>query len=243
MQILEPVRQPRDFDVGRYSVTRSYLLMRVVIGVVGILLPIVIVVGDVVLDSDDDDFRASISAYYHSGVRDVFVAGLAVTAFFLLTYKVFEVNLDNTLSMAAGLGALGVALLPTSLPDGVDGLTPLQDWLGEGPTATLHFYSAVLFIGSLGVLSFWFGFREGNRAREGRRAHRSPRFWRVFHWSCAAVIGMAVLYMLVTKGFKVGDSHSLLIGETLAIWAFGASWLMKGLELDVLIQPRSRHED
>jgi hypothetical protein len=33
--------------------------------------------------------------------------------------------------------------------------------------------------------------------------------------------------------------NSLLIAETACVWAFGASWLMKGLELDVLLDPGS----
>jgi len=33
----------------------------------------------------------------------------------------------------------------------------------------------------------------------------------------------------------VGEpKKALLIGEAFSVWAFGASWLMKGLELDIL---------
>jgi hypothetical protein len=31
-----------------------------------------------------------------------------------------------------------------------------------------------------------------------------------------------------------GPTRSALIGQTVAAWAFGASWLLKGLELDML---------
>lgn len=34
--------------------------------------------------------RGSLSAYYHSGIRDLFVGSLCVTAVFLITYKMFE---------------------------------------------------------------------------------------------------------------------------------------------------------
>ena len=36
--------------------------------------------------------------------------GLCVTGLFLLTYKVFEHNLDNPLSIVAGIAAVGVAM-------------------------------------------------------------------------------------------------------------------------------------
>ena len=35
-------------------------------------------------------------------------------------------------------------------------------------------------------------------------------------------------------GVLLEADRTLLIGETVAVWAFGASWLAKGLELDVL---------
>jgi len=36
------------------------------------------------------------------------------------------------------------------------------------------------------------------------------------------------------------NTHALLIGQIIAIVAFGLSWLAKGLELDVLLGSRSR---
>lgn len=38
----------------------------------------------------------------------------------------------------------------------------------------------------------------------------------------------------ITELSDWGPSRSLLYGEAVAVWAFGASWLMKGLELDML---------
>lgn len=40
---------------------------------------------------------------------------------------------------------------------------------------------------------------------------------------------------LVISGWP---DKGLLIAEAIAVWAFGASWLMKGLELDVLLGGR-----
>ena len=46
---------------------RSYLLMRTIIGFTGIALPIVLIGGDHLLDSNAPTVRASLSAYYYSG--------------------------------------------------------------------------------------------------------------------------------------------------------------------------------
>ena len=96
---------------------------------------------------------------------------------------------------------------------------------------TIHYVAAAVFIASLAVISFFFGVREGSRApREGRR---SPTFWRWYHWSWAGTIVVALLWIAVTQIVGSPDK-ALLIGEAVAVWAFGASWLMKGFELDTL---------
>ena len=48
------------------------------------------------------------------------------------------------------------------------------------------------------------------------------------------MIAAALLFILVTEVLGTGPSESLLIGEAVSVWAFGVSWLWKGLELDML---------
>ncbi len=220
--------RPVDPDMSRY--VRSYLIMRIFIGALAVALPFLLVLIDG-LGFDGDPFpRDSLSAYYYSGVRELFVGTLSATAVFLVTYKVADRTLDNTLSVVAGFAVLLVMLFPTSPPEGV-GLTPLQELLGVSGVKAVHFVAAGAFIVSLGVISFFFGVREG--AREPREGRRSPTFWRGYHWSCAGAIAAAVVWIVITA--LVGEpSKALLVGEAVAVWAFGASWLMKGLELDFL---------
>jgi hypothetical protein len=232
---LEPVVEtgprpdPADREQTRYL--RSYLVMRAAVGALGVALPVLLVAVDGWGFGGEPFPRDSLSAYYYSGVRDLFVGVLFATAVFLITYKCFERNLDNTLSIVAGLAVLAVALFPTATPKHVDRLTPLQDELGEGVVKAIHFTGAGVFILSLAVLCYFFGVREGKRPpRPGRH---SPRFWRTYHWTCAGVIVAAVAFIAVT-GLVGGLSEALLLGEWVSIWAFGASWLAKGLELDIL---------
>ena len=39
---------------------------------------------------------------------------------------------------------------------------------------------------------------------------------------------------LAAEVFDTGPAESLLIGEAVSVWAFGVSWLWKGLEVDML---------
>jgi hypothetical protein len=216
---------------------RSYLLMRTIIGFIGITLPIVLIGGDHLLESNAPGVRASLSAYYYSGMRDFFVAGLAVSGLFLITYRVFEKSLNNVLSIFGGLGALGVAFFPTDRFEGSTAvLTPLQAKLGEGIVSDVHHWSAGVFLVSLAIISFFFGVQEGRRPqqRPAGRAMLPPGFWRWFHWVCALAVLISVAFVFLFKRQHM-TGHALLIAEIVAIVAFGLSWFFKGLELNILL--------
>jgi hypothetical protein len=116
---------------------QSYRRLRTLVGAVGIALPFVLVLADRL--AFGEPLRDSLSAYYYSGLRDVLVGALCATAAFLITYKVVEPGLDNWLSNVAGIAALVVALFPKRRIDPDGPLTPLQDLVGEGAAAMLHF--------------------------------------------------------------------------------------------------------
>ena len=235
---LSPVREvePRP-DLNTKPVTaryiRSYLWMRVGIGLLGVLLPLVLVFGDELAFHEEPFVRGSLSVYYFSGMRDEFVAILSATGSFLLTYKVAERNLDNAASLLAGFCAALIALFPTGRPSySATGLTRLQEWLGEAWVKRVHFGASVGFLVALVVISFFFGLREGQRPRR-QGTHFSPRFWRWFHWSCTFAMVLALVWIVVTLAAG-WPYRSLLIGEWVSAWAFGLSWLTKGAEWDML---------
>jgi len=238
-QFLQPVTtvHPPPADAGTARYVRSYLIMRTVVGVLGIVLPILFVLVDHVWLNGSPTFRDSLSAYYYSGSRELFVGGLSAIGIFLITYKVAESNLDNTLSVVAGVSVVLVALFPTSRSSDLIGLTALQNRVGESRVAGIHFTAAGLFILSLAVISYYFGKREGKPQPVPSR--HSRRFWRNYHWICAGLILAAFLWCAVTELGDLGPSRSLLYGEVVAVWAFAASWLWKGLEWDMLRRKRT----
>jgi len=240
---LTPVREvePRpdpDTEKGATLYVRSYLWMRVAVGLLGIALPFVLVLIDKAAFHGNPFPRGSLSVYYYSGMRDEFVGILAAIGIFLITYKVAERNLDNTLSLVAGLSAIVISLFPTGPPPYAHvPLTPLQKLVGESTTSWVHYTASGVFLVSLAVITFFFGVREGNRP--ARPGNRSPAFWRWFHWTCTLVMGLALLWIVIT--LSVGwPPRALLIGECVSAWAFGVSWLWKGAELDMLFATPTR---
>jgi hypothetical protein len=225
---------------SRLLYLRSYLLMRAIIGFIGVTLPLVLVVGDHLIGRGVPFVRGSVSDYYYSGMRDFFTGSMFAAGIFLIAYKIFERSLNNLLTVIAGLAAFAVALFPTNRAVPGTPLTPLQDRLGEATVAQVHLASSGVFILSLAVISFFFGLQEGRRTqqRPTGRAMLSPHFWRWFHWTAALLILASVAFLGVTEFQHTYPAHSRFVAETVAVVAFGLSWLFKGLELDILFGSR-----
>jgi len=225
-------------DARRASPRRSYSLARGVVGGLGILLPIVLWAGEPLIDGSWDG-RGSISAYYHSGVRDYFVGTLAVVAVLLLIYKFFQHSLDNVLTWAAGGAALAVAIFPTHVPDGVGHFpTPLQESWGEDFVAGLHYTAAATFFLCMAAMSWLFGRSETQRADRPKLPLLPEHDWkrtRAVHWICAAIVSLMVLLLIATSQVDVFGDQDIWIAESVALIAFGVSWIYKGFELDLLI--------
>jgi hypothetical protein len=188
---------------------RSYLLIRTVVGVIGVLLPLAFILGEAV----------------------------CVVGLLLITYMAGQVKRpDWWLSLVAGIAVLGVVFFPTdrpNLPDGAPlcgtspepaGCSPVQQRLGETPVATIHFVCAAVFILSLAAICFYFAYRE-------QRAGNGGVAW--FQGICGFVIVAAVVLVAVgaVTHWDLGVLTPLYVGEVVSIWAFGASWLMGSRDL------------
>ena len=213
----------------------SYLVTRAVVGILGVLLPVVFVIGESSL-SGSVQVRGSISAYYHTPMRDVFVAGLCVIGFFLITYLSGRTKtLDFRLSLLAGVAVLFVVFFPTKRPDLAadaplcgaasmpQGCSPLQQQLGEPLVAGVHFAAAAIFILSLAWLCFVFA---------DPKREKSPRMRTILR-ACGWVILAAVAWTVVGRllDANIWKLTPLYVGEVVSVLAFGAAWLVKARDL------------
>jgi hypothetical protein len=161
-------------------------------------------------------------------MRDWFSVAVGGSGFFFIAYKITEKNLDNTLSLVGGVCALLIATFPTAPGSGWNKqefpLTPLQQLLHPKPVGYVHVAASLGFILSIGGITVLFGLREKHRR------------WRYFHFACAGVIGLALVWSIALGWFN--DNHPrwcILAGETACALAFSASWFVKGFELDYLL--------
>lgn len=222
---------------------RTYLLIRTVVGFVGVLLPFAFIIGEAFFLRAGVHVRGSISAYYHTSMRDIFVGGLCVVGLLLATYMAEQrKRLDWWLSLLAGIAVLGVVFFPTGRPNLAEGAplcgttpepsgcSPVQQQFGETQVATIHFACAVVFILSLAAICFYFAYRERRAGNTG--AAKLQR-------TCGFVIVGAVVWVAVggLLHWDLGELTPLYIGEVVSVWAFGVSWLTGSRDLWQLVVP------
>jgi len=237
----------RDSGGGRDAAyTRSYRVMRLVVGILGVALPLVFIIGEAFFLRGGVHVRGSISAYYHTPMQDVFVGGLCVIGFLLATYMAGEHRTwDFWASLIAGLAVLGVVFFPTtrsglpadapacgSVPQPL-GCSTVEQALGEHQTAVIHGISAIVFIFFLAVMSFLFATSEVLPKQDPARGGPKPKVFRnpVLFWvhtACALVILAAGAWAFAGAG--IWELTPLYIGEVAAIWAFGISWIIAGID-------------
>lgn len=198
------------------SLVFSYLTLRKVIGILGVALPLVVSIGAWLFFRIG--IQRSISSYYHTGMRDVFVGTLFAIGFFLLSYKGYE-RADNIAGNLGCIFAIGVALFPTT-PD-----TQLTTLVGK-----IHFtFTALFFITLIYFSYFLFTKTDPSRPPSPEKLQRNQ-----LYQSCAYVMGMCMLlivcYNLLPTDMAVWLENYKPVYwlEAIAIWAFGISWLTKG---------------
>lgn len=193
----------------------SYLLLRKLIGLLGCALPFVLAIGAALISGLD--VQASISDYYHTVMRDMFVGILFAIAIFMLSYKGYE-PADDRAGDIACVTAIFVALFPVAPPDP----TPAQEVLG-----TLHYLSAALFFLTLAYFSLVLFTKSDPTIPPTPRKLMRNRVYRICGWTIIACLGLIV----VAGNFSpdpVKRLDPVFWLEALAIIAFGFSWLTKG---------------
>lgn len=197
--------------------------MRRLIGILGIALPVVLVLGG--LMQSEPAIQGSISGYYYTSMRDLFVGSLCAVSLFLMSYKGYE-RIDNFIAKMSGAFALGMVIFPTSMFSGK--VVRVGVFLIDDDVSLyIHLIFGALFFLSLSFNSiFLFTRRHPGVMGKGKKRRN------VIYRSCGIVMIMAMLciaiYMLFFMNTYIAKMDPVLIFESIALMAFGVSWLVKG---------------
>lgn len=217
------------------SLIASYLTMRRIIGILGISLPLVLVLGGLV--QDKPTIQSSISAYYYTNMRDFFVGLLSSVALFLLSYKGYE-KIDDIVSNLSGLCAIGMILFPTSFHGETTvktGILLVNDDVSE----IVHLaFGACFFL----LLSYNSIFLFTKRGPWGGVLSREKRQRNIIYRTCGVIMILSIVGIFFYKTFFehtfLAKLYPTLLLESLALLAFGVSWLVKG---NTLFRDRKSH--
>ena len=199
----------------------GYLTVRRAVGILGVSLPFLLCGAGAVIFRIG--LQKDISSYYHTPVGGVFVGSLFAIAVFLFSYRGYpergtewwEIS-DNVAANVAGAFALGVALFPVAR----DNAPACQKAVGG-----VHMICAVGFFLMLAYFCLVL-FTKSNLGKQMSDCKRR-RNW--IYKSCGVAILFSIVWILACK--TVQPDVSIFLPETIAVVAFGVSWLVKGRTL------------
>lgn len=141
----ESIRESAPEDSAR----KTYLYLRVGVVSLAIFLAASLAIE---MASDDSTWLGSISAYYYTAVRSVFVGSLVAMGLCLITIKGRDFAAEDLLLNLAGMCAPVVALVPTPLEDDPRCPSPARCVPPEFIPGVENNIKALLVVGVLGLL-------------------------------------------------------------------------------------------
>jgi hypothetical protein len=208
-------RSEESTDKLRRHIESTYLSLRIGIAVIGAGLPLVLWVGGMRIA--EASLLGSMSAYYHTGMRDVFVGALCAVGVALYLYKGFSRGENISLNLA-GVLAVCVAVFPTRSG---------EEW---ELVNYVHVIAAVLFFVCLAYVSVFHASDTLRLIRDADRARLLQRWYRILGAAMLAspLFALAAAWLLRSRA---GETSSVFFIEAFGVWAFAAYWLVKSWEL------------
>lgn len=195
----------------------SYLRVRNYLGFLGCLLPVLSIAGALFSPNTSyPDWWTSISGTYYSS--PVLIAVLSGVSFFLIIYRGYN-GWDTLVNTLAGICGFGVVCFPSDV-SWVDLSTRVGFfWLPVSVTRWVHYISAGVLFLLLAINSICLFSKSTDEKKN--------RIYRICGWIIVAA--------LVFTGFNAFFLHvnwTVMVTETIMLFAFGISWLVKGHMFD-----------
>ncbi|MGE5107768.1 MAG: DUF998 domain-containing protein [Sphingobacteriales bacterium] len=203
----------------------SYLTLRKSVGVLGIALPFVLIIGSYFF-SRCEQVQPSISHYYYTVMGTYFTGTLCAVGLFLFSYKGYT-KMDNITANLASLFALLVAFFPTDAYNGTHCAFVVNN--REGSVNPIHFTAAALLFGCFAFFCLYLFTQTKDKSTMTPRKKARNRVY----ITCGIIIifciaAIALISFINSLENMLADYKPVLVLETIALIAFGTSWITKG---------------
>lgn len=188
------------------------LTKHTLLGLQGIVLPFNIIISNWWFNQETE-ILPSLSMYYHSNVRHIFMGLLFSLGITFIAISVDYEWRNRTIATIAGLSAYGIALFPIH-EEG-------QAWniSTDRLASSLHLLSAIVFYGCL-IYFAWYIFPEVEENKSAEKINRSR-----IRWYKGSAIGMGICMTFIFMLGVILD-QSIFWWEAVANAIFGIVWLI-----------------
>ena len=191
----------------------SYLTLRLLIGLTGILIPLLVVIGKWISERTWQ-LEFSISDYYDNGAAgDMLVGILFVLGFFLMAYK-GPLPIDNITAKIGCITSLGASLFPTTFCS--------DCWVHA-----LHFVFAFLLFSVFIFFSIYlFRKTHSKKTMTVQKKYRNRIYLVCGIIMILCIVAIAISFFLLES--SVTEKYKLVFWfESIALVSFGISWITK----------------
>jgi len=190
-------------------------------------MPVLMLVGG--LFSNCEQLLLSLSDYYHTPMRNIFVGLLFAVAFFLFSYKGRTTSIwwlrENLFANLGGLLAIFTALFPTISDCKVACNIPIAYAIKYESLLVLSYFCLVLFKEKDELIYC------GPNLINVKRRNLT---FKLCGYIMLISMGLTALFFAIAKvntlNCEYKQTYDLVFwSELIMLWAFGISWLVKGL--------------
>jgi hypothetical protein len=252
---MEGTRAPATNQVASTNqVMRSYMVLRNVIGLIAVGLPFAVYLGNWIIFSHHrfgcllpigNDLPDSLSGYYYSHMRNLFVGGMCAAGVFLFFYRGDD-RWETVTTDLAGLFAVGIAFFPTTRPNispasscgPVTAILPQPSphgtYIAWVHTGCLVGLMAAIAIMALRYTREYSEDEKNKMVAEDQEVERDARLKsrnKKFYYGCVAGLIAAGIFAAVQQVFNghlKAEAPWLFYAELVAFVAFGVAWFVKG---------------
>ena len=193
----------------------SSLLHRNVLGGLGMLLPVISIIGGLFVRNKPESWWYSISVTYY--ITPALPIILGSCGIFLLCYRSYE-KIDTIINVLSGIFAFGVVLFPCANPYGIEYVGYFQ--IPVRVSNVIHCASAMLLFALLAFNIGWVFTRGKNELNN--------KIYKVCAWSMIVIMVLFVILTIVRMcGVNIPGFLTMIV-EAVLLLIFGFAWLVKG---------------